>query len=82
MIGAILAKQAVNSGFAALNQQDLAGFMKGWADDGAFIFPGALSVSGKFVGKPAVQGWFEKFLHQFPKTQFTVRNIFVATSLR
>jgi|GEM_PF-2694073 len=33
MIGAILAKQAVNSGFAAINQHDLATFMEAWADD-------------------------------------------------
>jgi len=77
MIGAVLAKQAVRSGFAALNQRDLAGFMKAWADDASWIFPGDLSVSGKFVGKPAVHGWFEKFMRQFPKIRFIVRNLLV-----
>ena len=78
MIGAILARRAVSAGFAALNQHDLAAFMKGWADDATWIFPGDLSVSGTFVGKPAIQKWFEKFTQQFPTTQFTVRNMLVA----
>lgn len=35
-------------------------------------------MSGTFEGKPAIQGWFEKFFQQFPKTQFTVRHMLVA----
>lgn len=78
MIGAIIAKQSVSSAFAALNRRDLASFMKTWSKDATWVYPGDLSVSGKFVGKSAVQGWFEKFMQQYPKIQFTVNNICVA----
>jgi ketosteroid isomerase-like protein len=78
MIGAIIARQAVKSGFIALNHQDIDKFMKSWAQESVWIYPGTLSVSGTFTGKDAVQAWFENFCRHFTKFEFDVRCICVA----
>lgn len=74
MIGAIIARQAVKSGFDALNNGDIDKFMKSWSEKAVWIYPGNLSVSGKFDGKDNVRKWFEKFNDQFPQKKFTVKH--------
>ncbi len=81
MIGAILARNAVKSGFDALNDRNLDKFMKVWADQSVWIFPGNLSVSGKFVGKDNVRKWFEHFQEQFPEMKFTLKHLGVGSIL-
>jgi ketosteroid isomerase-like protein len=51
--------------------------MSAWRDDGVFIYPGEISMSGTFEGKNAVEGWFRKFFEQYPKIQFDVHDICV-----
>lgn len=75
MIGAIVARNAVKSGFDALNDRNLDKFMKAWADQSVWIYPGNLSVSGKFVGKDEVRKWFEHFQEQFPQRKFTLKHL-------
>jgi ketosteroid isomerase-like protein len=75
MIGAIVARNAVKSGFDALNDRNLGKFMKAWADQSVWIYPGNLSVSGKFVGKDEVRKWFEHFQEQFPQRKFTLKHL-------
>ena len=77
MIGAIIAKKKAFSGFDALNRHDLDTFMTSWAEDGIYIFPGSLSISGETKGKKAIRELFQKFLDKFPSINFTVKNIFV-----
>jgi ketosteroid isomerase-like protein len=79
MIGAILARNAVKSGFDALNERNLDKFMKAWADQSVWIFPGNLSVSGKFTGKDNVRKWFEHFQEQFPQRKFTLKHLGVGS---
>jgi len=84
MIGAILAKKSTAKAFEALNRHDLPKLMAGWRDDGVFIYPGDIPESGIFEGKNSVEGWFQKFLEQFPQIHFNiqdicVRNIFAFT---
>ena len=54
MIGAIIARQAVKSGFDALNERNLDKFMKVWADNCIWIYPGKVTAGGRFVGKDEV----------------------------
>ncbi len=75
MIGAIIAKIAVKKGFKALNDHDLEGFMKSWGDNGKWIYPGSLTVSGEFEGKENVHKWFTRFLDQFPTLTFTINHL-------
>jgi len=77
MIGAMIAKQKISSAFDALNNRDFEAFLAGWRDDCTFTYPGNLPVSGKMEGKPAIEKWFKKFLDQFPKIKFTLKNVCV-----
>jgi len=77
MIGAVIAKKKVIEAFDLINQRNLPVFLADWADDAIFFYPGNLSISGKIEGKKAITEWFQKFLEQFPKIQFTVTNVYV-----
>jgi len=66
MIGAIIAKRKARSSFDCLNRRELHAFLRDWADDATFVYPGNLSVSGTMEGKPAIDDWFQKFMTQFP----------------
>ena len=77
MIGAFIAKMKIRSAFEALNQRDFPAFSAAWRDDCVFIYPGDIEVSGKFEGRAAIEKWFQNFLEQFPKINFTIKNICV-----
>ena len=77
MIGAIIAKRKAHAAFDALNKRDLSSFLADFREDAVFIYPGNLSVSGRIEGKKAIEQWFRKFLEQFPKFNFAVKNIFI-----
>jgi len=78
MIGAIIAKKKVRSGLEALNRRDVSTFLSAWAEDAVWNYPGDLPVSGRFVGKQAIRGWFENLIQQFPQLQFTVHSVSVS----
>jgi ketosteroid isomerase-like protein len=75
MIGAIIAKQAIKSGFDALNNGNLDKFMEAWSDNCIWIYPGKVTAGGRFTGKAEVTNWFEKFIQQFPQRKFTLTHI-------
>jgi len=75
MIGAIIARQAVKSGFDALNERNIDKFMRAWADNCIWIYPGEVSAGGRFVGKDEVRKWFENFQNQFPQRKFTLHHL-------
>ena len=77
MIGAMIAKQKISSGYDALNNRDLETFLAAWRDDCTFIYPGDLPISGKIEGKPAIEKWFKNFFNQFPKIKYTLKNVCV-----
>ncbi|MDD4857601.1 MAG: nuclear transport factor 2 family protein [Candidatus Krumholzibacteria bacterium] len=81
MVGALLAKKALAAAFDALNRRDLVSFMSVWREDGVFVYPGDIPESGEFKGKAAVEGWFRRFLEQFPTIQFDVRDVCVCNIL-
>jgi ketosteroid isomerase-like protein len=78
MIGAIIAKKKVRAGLEALNRRDIPAFLSGWADDAVWNYPGDLPVSGRFVGKQAISGWFENLMLQMPHLKFTVHSVSVS----
>lgn len=77
MIGSIIAKSQIRKSFNALNNHDLNTLMSAWHEDGSFIYPGNLSVSGSFSGKDEVRSWFERFFRQFREIRFTVNHVCV-----
>ena len=78
MIGAVIAKRLAGSGFDALNRHDITKMMAAWAEDGTFTYPGNVSMSGETKGKKAIEAWFAKMMEQFPKIDFTVKEVFVS----
>jgi len=77
MIGAIIAKQAIRSGFDALNKGDLEKFLKAWHEDCIWIYHGNVKAGGRVSGKAEVNKWFEEFFRQFPHRKFTLAHIAV-----
>ena len=77
MIGALIAKQKIASGYDALNNRDVEAFLAAWRDDCTFIYPGDLPISGKMEGKSAIEKWFKNFFDQFPKIKYTLKNVCV-----
>jgi ketosteroid isomerase-like protein len=75
MIGAIIAKQTIRSGFDALNKGDLENFLKKWSEDSIWIYPGKVKSGGRFVGKTAIKNWFGEFIRQFPQRKFILTHI-------
>jgi ketosteroid isomerase-like protein len=77
MIGALMARKAVKAAFASLNRRDIAAFLADWRDDATFTFPGNISVSGTKRGKGEIEQWFHHFMEQYPKLEFTVKDLCV-----
>ena len=78
MIGAIIMKRLAGSGFDALSRHDLAKLIAAYAEDSTFTFPGNTSMSGETKGKKAIEAWFAKVMEQFPKIDFTVKEVFIS----
>lgn len=77
MIGSLMVKKVCRSGFAALNEGDLMAFLGKWSEDSVFIYPPIISVGGKIEGKKAIEGWFQRWMKQFPKRNFVLKNVCV-----
>ena len=75
MIGTIVAKKNLVRSFQAMNNHDIDEFMSGWRDDGVFIYPGEIPVSGTFEGRDAVEKWFQNFFDHYTKIKFDVQDI-------
>ena len=74
MIGAVITGRKVGSAFDCLNRRDLPAFLLAWTDEAIFIYPSTVSVGGKMGGKNAAARWFQRFMEQFPKMNFTVKD--------
>jgi len=77
MIGAMIAKYKVSSAFNALNNRDFETFLSAWRDDCVFNYPGKIPMSGTIERKEAISEWFQGFLDQFPKIEFSLKNLCV-----
>lgn len=63
-------ERLVARGQRAINRKDLAGWMNSWADDAVFEFPGRTPISGRFVGKPAIESWWRRFFERMDTVRF------------
>jgi ketosteroid isomerase-like protein len=77
MIGAIMAKKAVQSRFMNLNKNDIDSFMKAWSDDAVFIYPSVVATGGTTKGKENIRKWFANWMKQIPKRNFVLKNVCV-----
>jgi ketosteroid isomerase-like protein len=81
MIGAILAKRGVAAGYDAMNRRDLPAIMADWHDKAVFTYPGDLPASGTYEGRSVIEGWFRRYLEQFPEVRFEVHDVCVRNLL-
>jgi len=77
MIGALMVKKMMHKGYELLSQGNLSEFLKDWADDSVFVYPGNAKVSGTFKGKTEIEKWFKHMIEQYPERKFTVQNVYV-----
>ena len=75
MIGSVITKRVIRKGYRSLNRRRIEPFMRGWAEDAVFVFPGKVSVSGEKRGRPAIREFFERVLVQFPELEFRIRSL-------
>ena len=68
-------EKRVQKSFEAMNRKDLAAVMAPWRDDGVFEFGGNASISGRYEGKAAVEGFFRKVFARMAKIHTTVRAV-------
>jgi len=61
--------------YDALNRRDLTAIMDWFADDAVFEFPGKSPVSGRFVGKPAIEAWWRRWVERYASVHFTVKHV-------
>lgn len=78
MIGAVMAKRVARSSFDALNRRDLSKITANLAEDGTWIFPGNVPISGETKGKKAVEAAMANWMKHYPKINFTVKEVFVS----
>jgi ketosteroid isomerase-like protein len=78
MIGAIMAKRMARSSFDLINRREITKLRAGYAENVTWNFPGNTPISGEMKGKKAVEAAFAKMCEQFPKMQFTVKDVFVS----
>jgi ketosteroid isomerase-like protein len=78
MIGAVLAKKKAGLAYDALNRRDIASFMADCAEDATYTVPGNVPISGEAKGKKAIETVVTRIMEQFPKMNFTVKEVFVS----
>ncbi len=71
-------ERMMDRNFQALNRRDLAAQMRGWAEDAVFEFPGHSAISGRFVGKPAIEAWWRNWFERMATVHFVVRRVALA----
>ena len=68
-------EQRVQRTFEAASRKDLAAVMKGWADDGVLEFPGRSTLSGRYEGRTAIEGFFRRWFERMSTIRLTVRRV-------
>jgi len=81
MIGAWILKKNLRTSFYNFGQHDLSNFLKDWADNSVFVYPGTSSLAGRFEGKKAITAWFQKYMKSFPRIEFTLKSICIQNPL-
>lgn len=67
--------------FRPINRKDLDAWMRAWADDAVFDFPGQSPISGHFVGKQEIAAWWRRWFDRMEEVRFTPRHVAFANPL-
>jgi len=77
MIASMIVKRMIRSSFLKMNQDkfDVDSFLSNWADDAIWDGASELGVGGTIKGKKAIAEWLRRWIEEFPKRNFAVKNI-------
>ena len=77
MIASMIVKRKIRSSMLKMNQDkfDVDSLLSTWADDVIWDGTSELGVGGTIKGKKAVAEWFRKWIEEFPKRNFVIKNI-------
>ncbi|CAA0125604.1 Uncharacterised protein [BD1-7 clade bacterium] len=79
MIGAIILKTMMDAtGSKPINSRNVEELLSHWSDDAVLVYPGNLPFSGEIRGKEMLTVFFEIYMEQFPKLEFTTKNTFIS----
>ncbi len=59
----------------AMSRKDLAAVMRSWADDAVLDFMGHTPISGRYRGRPAIEGFFRRVFEGTEAIRVTVRHM-------
>ncbi len=68
-------EQLAQRTYDAVKRKDVAAVMRGWADDGVLEFPGRSTLSGRYEGGQAVEGFFRRWFDRMETIRLTVRHV-------
>ena len=77
MIASMIVKRKIRSSMLKMNQDkfDVDSLLSIWADDVIWDGTSELGVGGTIKGKKAVAEWFRRWIEEFPKRYFVIKNI-------
>ncbi len=65
----------------AMSRRDIAAVMRPWADDSVLEFMGHTPISGRYEGKPAIEGFFRRVFDGVESIRITVRHVAFANPI-
>ena len=68
-------EQRAQRSMEAMGRKDLAAVMASWADDGVFELAGHTTLSGRYEGKPAIEGLFRRIFEGLNEIRITVKHV-------
>lgn len=75
MVGAELTRRRFLKLGELFEQRDPDTLLRAWADDAVFEFGGASGISGRFAGKDAIRGWFDRWFARMNALEMTIRHV-------
>lgn len=74
-------EKRVERNMAAMSRKDLAEVMRPWADDGVLEFPGHTSISGRYEGRHAIEGFFRRVFEGTETMHIAVKRVAFANPI-
>lgn len=72
------AKRFVVGAYDRLNSHDVSAIGRLFTDDATFTFPGRHALSGEYVGRTEIEGFFARLFSRFPDLSFEVEDFAVS----
>jgi ketosteroid isomerase-like protein len=74
-------EKRMQRGMEAMSRKDVAAVMQPWADDSVLEFMGHTPISGRYEGKPAIEGFFRSVFEGVESIRLSVRHVAFANPI-